>query len=252
MDEPITYIGIDAHKRELQVARLCGDTEPLQVWSSPTDARALERLRRKLERDAPGAIECCYEAGPTGYGLYRHSNHGRIHCRVIAPALVPRKPGDRIKTNRRDARKLATLLRANLLTEVHVPSLAAEAGRDLVRARDARADLMRSRQRLSKLLRRRGLLYAGKAWTKRHTEWLNQIVRDHPAERHVVSDYRLAIAQLDARLAEIDRVIEQVASTRPYHAAVAALRRFRGIDTVTALTLVAELYDFRRFPHPAH
>jgi transposase len=198
MDEPLTYIGIDAHKRELQLARLCGDSESLQVWSSPTDARALARLRRKLERDAPGAIECCYEAGPTGYGLYRHLNHGRIHCRVIAPALVPRKPGDRIKTNRRDARKLAALLRANLLTEVHVPSRTAEAVRDVVRARDdARADLMRSRQRLSKLLRRRGLLDAGKAWTKRHTEWLNQIGWDHPAERHVVSDYRLAIAQLD-------------------------------------------------------
>jgi transposase len=251
MNEPITYIGIDAHARELQLAMLIGTAEQPITWTSPTEPRALERLRRKLERDAPGVIECCYEAGPSGYTLQRRLTGGRIRCHVIAPSLIPRKPGDRVKTNRRDARKLAQLLRADLLTEVRPPTMAEEAVRDLCRARDdARGDLGRSRQRLHKLLLRRGLLYHGRQWTKRHYEWLNQQDWPHPAERHVVTDYRLAIAHLEMRITEIDRVLEQLAAAAPYAAPVAALRCFRGIDTVTAMTLLAELHDFRRFPHP--
>lgn len=117
MNEPITYVGIDAHERELQLAMLIGNADQPISWTSPTETRALERLRRKREREAPGAIECCYEAGPSGYTLQRRLTAGRIRCRVIAPSLIPRKPGDTVKTNRRDARKLAQLLRADLLTE---------------------------------------------------------------------------------------------------------------------------------------
>lgn len=252
MGEPITHVGIDAHQRELQIAVLVGpSTQPVSFTSS-TDVRAIERLRRKLEREAPGQIECCYEAGPTGYGLQRRLKSDRIRCRVIAPSLIPRKAGDRVKTNRRDARKLAELLRADLLTEVHPPSVDEEAVRDLCRAHDdARSDLMRARQRLSKLLLRRGLLYPrGKAWTKRHSAWLSTLTWLHPAERHVVSDYRIAIQHLEARLTEIARLLEQLATAPPYVHAAGALRCFRGIDTITAMSLLAELHDFRRFPHP--
>lgn len=148
MNEPITYVGIDAHARELQLAMLIGTAEQPLTWTSPTEPRAIERLRRKLEREAPGLIECCYEAGPTGYTLHRRLTGGRIRCRVIAPSLIPDKPGDRVKTNRRDARKLAHLLRADLLTEVRPPTMAEEAVRDLCRAHDdARAGLVRSRHR---------------------------------------------------------------------------------------------------------
>ena len=249
MGEVITYVGIDAHKRELQLAILIGNAEQALNWTCPTDVRALERLRRKLTRDAPGAIECCYEAGSNGYALQRHLTDDRIRCRVIAPSLVPRKPGDRVKTNRRDACKLAYLLRAGLLTEVHPPTHADEAVRDLVRARDdARSDLMRSRHRLGKLLLRRALIFPGRNWTARHREWLQHLEWPHPAERHVVADYQLAIAHLDARLTELDRCLEQMAVTPPYAAGVAALRCFRGIETISAMTLLAELYDFRRFP----
>jgi transposase len=251
MNEPITYVGIDAHKRELQLAMLIGNADQPVSWTSPTEPRALERLRRKLEREAPGAIECCYEAGPSGYALQRRWTAGRIRCRVIAPSLIPRKPGDKVKTNRRDARKLAQLLRADLLTEVHPPTLANEAVRDLCRARDdARSDLLRSRLRLGKLLLRRGVIFHGRNWTKAPNEWLDQREWSHPAERHVITDYRLAIAHLDARIVEIDRLLEQLASQAPYAAAVAGLRCFRGIDTVSAMTLLAELHDFRRFQHP--
>jgi len=251
MGEPSTYVGIDVHARELHIALLIGDThQPLQ-WTSPAEARAVERLRRKLERTAPGVIECCYEAGPTGYTLQRQLTTTRIRCRVIAPSLIPKKAGDRVKTDRRDAYKLAQLLRGNLLTEVHAPTEAAEAVRDLVRARDdARIDLNRSRHRLSKLLLRRGHLYHRTPWTQAHRTWLYQLTWPHTADQHVVRDYCLAIDHLEARLAELDAALTAISQTPPYRAAVAALRCFRGIDTVIAMALLAELYDVRRFPHP--
>lgn len=216
MGEPTTYVGIDAHKRELQLAMLIGDASEVISWTAPTDARALERVRRKLERDAPGLIECCYEAGPSGYALQRRLAGGRVQCRVIAPSLIPRKPGDRVKTNRRDARQLAQLLRADLLTTVHVPTEAEEAVRDLCRARDdARRDLMRARHRLAKLLLRRGLIYPGSHWTNAHGAWLQQLPWPHAADRHVITDYRCAIDQVTARLRELDRLLAQIASDAP-------------------------------------
>jgi len=251
MNEPITYVGIDAHARELHLAMLRWDRAEPSEWTLPNEPRAIERLRRRLEREAPGPIECCYEAGPTGYALQRRLTAGRVHCRVIAPSLIPERVGDRIKTDRRDAHKLAQLLRADLLTAIQPPSEEAEAARDVIRARDdARIDLMRSRHRLSKLLLRRGHLYPRTPWTDAYRTWLAHLEWPHAAERHVVRDYQLAIAHLEARLAELDRAIADLALTPPYHAAVAALRCFRGIDTLIAMTLLAELYDLRRFPHP--
>jgi transposase len=230
---------------------LVGHASEVVSWTTAASAPGLQGLRRQLERVAPGPIECCYEAGPGGYALQRRLDGGRIQCRVIAPALIPRKPGDRVKTNRRDARQLAQLLRAQLLTTVHVPTEAEEAVRDLCRARDdARRDLMRARHRLTKLLLRRGLTYPGTHWTKGHEAWLQRLAWPHPAERAVVTDYRCALDQITARLRELDRLLAQTASEPPYAAPVAALRCFRGIDTVSALMLLAELHDIRRFPHP--
>jgi transposase len=183
--------------------------------------------------------------------LQRRLTSERIRCNVIAPSLIPRKPGERVKTNRRDARKLAQLLRGGLLTIVHPPTPAQEAVRDLGRARDdARRDLMRCRHRLSKLLLRRGLHYHGRNWSRGHTTWMNQLRWDQPADCHVITDYRCAIGQLEARLAELDRLLTEIAATPPYARAVAALRCFRGIDTVTAIMLLAELHTIARFPHP--
>ena len=136
MSEPTTYVGIDAHKVELHVALLAPDETKPVTWTVRNEVRAVERLRRKLERAAPGPVSCCYEAGPCGYALQRQLEGGRVQCQVIAPVLVPRKPGERIKTDRRDARKLAELHRAGLLTVVQAPTPAEEAVRDLCRARD--------------------------------------------------------------------------------------------------------------------
>lgn len=175
----------------------------------------------------------------------------RVACQVIAPALIPRKPGERIKTNRRDARKLVELLRAGLLTEVHPPTPEDEAVRDLCRARDdAREDLQRGRHRLGKLLLRRGLHFSGRNWTKAHRRWIESLEWTHAAERVVVDDYLLAIDHVEARLLELDARLGDIADTAPYRERVGWLRCFRGIDTLTAMLMLAELHDFRRFQSP--
>ena len=250
MKQGTTYVGIDAHKKDLFVAMLIGDATTPVTWTVPNEPNAVRRLVRTLERDAPGPVLVCYEAGPCGYALQRQLSTPRVTCQVIAPALIPRKPGDRIKTNRRDARKLAELLRAGLLTEVRPPTLDEEAVRDLCRARDdAREDLQRCRHRLGKLLLRRGLHYVeGKNWTRKHRRWVDALEWTHAAERAVVDDYLLAIDQTETRLGELDARLGEMAQTEAYREPVGWLRCFRGIDTLTAMVILAELHDFRRFP----
>jgi transposase len=181
MKEVTTYVGVDAHKKDLFIAMLIGDRPMPVTWTVPNEPQAVRRLVRKLEREAPGPVRCCYEAGPCGYALQRQVTTPRVSCQVIAPALIPRKPGERIKTNRRDARKLAELLRGGLLTEVRPPTPEEEAVRDLCRARDdAREDLQRCRHRLGKLLLRRGLHYSsGRNWTRGHRRWIDSLEWGH-------------------------------------------------------------------------
>jgi transposase len=246
-----TYVGVDAHKKDLFVAMLVGHEKAPVTWQLPNEPAAVRRFVRKLERDAPGPVRVCYEAGPCGYALQRQVTTPRVACQVIAPALIPRKPGERIKTNRRDARKLAELLRAGLLTEVRPPTPDEEAVRDLCRARDdAREDLQRCRHRLGKLLLRRGLHYSGRNWTRAHRHWIAGLEWTHAAERAVVDDYLLAIDHTEARLLELDARLTEVAASEPYRTPVGWLRCFRGIETLTAMLILAELHDFRRFPSP--
>ena len=134
MKQVTTYVGIDAHKKDLFIAMMVGRATTPTTWTVPNEPNAIRRLVRKLEREASGPVQACYEAGPCGYALQRQLSTARVTCQVIAPALIPRKPGERIKTNRRDARKLVELLRAGLLTEVRPPTPAEEAVRDLCRA----------------------------------------------------------------------------------------------------------------------
>ena len=251
MKQVTTYVGIDAHKKDLFIAMLMGNETTPVTWQLANEPQAVRRLVRKLEREAPGPVLMCYEAGPCGYALQRQVTTPRVSCQVIAPGLIPRKPGERIKTNRRDARKLAELLRAGLLTEVRPPTPAEEAVRDLCRARDdAREDLQRARHRLGKLLLRRGLHYSGRNWTRAHRQWVDSLPWTQAAERVVVDDYQLAIDQLEARLIELDARLTEVAQTEPYREPVGWLRCFRGIDTLTAMLILAELHDFRRFHSP--
>jgi transposase len=248
MEQVTTFVGIDAHKKDLFIAMLIGPTPTPVTWQLANEPKAVRRLVRTLEREAPGPIRVVYEAGPCGYALQRQLTTTRVTCDVIAPALIPRKPGERVKTNRRDARKLAELGRAGLLTVVQPPTPDEEAVRDLARARDdARADLQRCRHRLGKLLLRRGLHYPGRNWTRAHRQWIETLTWTHAAERAVVDDYRLAIDQTEARLRALDERLADLAEHEPYREPVGWLRCFRGIDTLSAMLILAELHDCRRF-----
>ncbi len=244
-----TYVGLDVHQGEIVVSLSQGKCSESVEWKAANDGKGVRRLIRKLEQEALGKVQCAYEAGPCGYTLQRQLRSAGIACQVIAPSLIPIKPGDRIKTDRRDARKLAEHLRAGLLTEVHPPSEADEAVRDLCRCReDAKEDQMRVRHRLSKMLLRRGRVYrTGSNWTKRHREWLARQRFEHGADQMVFQDYLLAVEQLEERIRGLDERLGEVATSDPYRERVGWLRCFRGIDTVAAMTIIAELHDFSRF-----
>jgi transposase len=251
MEKRITFVGMDAHKVAIKLAVLLpGQTKPVE-WQLANEKAAVRRMLKQVQRLAlDSQVRFCYEAGPCGYALQRWIQEAGLVCIVVAPSLIPRKPGDRIKTDRRDARKLAELFRAGLLTEVHAPTPADEAARDLCRAReDAQEDLMRCRHRLSKMLLRRGWTWNGtkRAWSQAHRLWLRSLRLDHEADQLVLEDYLLAIEQLEQRLPWLEQRIEQLSQQPAYAEAVASLRCFRGIDTITAMGLVTELHDFMRF-----
>jgi transposase len=244
---------MDAHKDSIKVAAFFPERPEPVEWTEATTVEAIRRLARKLQREAPGEVHCCYEAGPTGYALQRQLRAAGITCTVIAPSLTPVKPGVRIKTDRRDARKLAELFRAGLLTEVHPPSETDEALRDLCRCRDdVRVDLLRARHRLSKFLLRRHCIYrlTKHHWGSRHIAWLEQLRFDDAMSQATFDSYLLAVQQLEERQRQLDTQLAEFGGQEPYREPVAWLRCFRGIDTVTAVCLVAELHDFRRFRSP--
>ncbi len=208
---------------------------------------AVRRLIRKLKGRSP--VACAYEAGPCGYPLQRQLEAAGVPCLIAAPSLIPVRSGDRVKTDHRDARKLAELLRAGLLTAVHPPTEDPEAVRDLSRCReDAQKDLVRARHRLAKFLLRRGLVFRGGCrWSQRHHTWLGGLRFEREVDRTVFEDYLLAVQRTEARVADLDRHLEEVAAGEPFRTPVAWLRCFRGISTTTAVALVAELHDIRRF-----
>jgi len=253
MGESTTFVGLDAHKKTIQVAMLLPGREDPVEWQAANELAAVRRMAKKIQKEAVGGVRVCYEAGPCGYSLQRTLRDLGMDCVVVAPSLIPVKPGDRIKTDKRDARKLAALDRAGLMTEVHPPTAGEESVRDLCRCReDAKADQLRARHRVLKMLLRRGIRWEGgkSSWTQAHRAWLRSLSFDHPADRIVFDDYLLALEHLDERVRGLDAAIQATAQEQPYKEPVAALRCFQGIDTVTAMTLAAELHDFRRFQSP--
>lgn len=253
MGKGITFVGLDVHKESINVAMLLPGESQAVEWRVVHNPASVRRLVRKLQRTGAGTLETCYEAGPCGYAVQRRLRELGVSCAVVAPSLIPRKPGERVKTDRRDARKLAELLRAGLLTEVHPPTESDEAVRDLCRAREgAHEDLVRGRHRVSKLLLRHGWSWTSgkKTWGQAHRLWLRSIRLEHQEDRWVLEDYLLALDQVEERLRNLEDRIEQVSHDPRYGRAVGALRCFRGIDTLTAMSLVAELHDFMRFDSP--
>ena len=235
-------VGLDVHARSIRVAAVRAD-ELLEERTLPCDEQAVERLLRRWP-----VVRCCYEAGPTGFGLYRHLVERGVDCQVVAPGLVPQRPGDRVKTDPREARKLARLLAGGLLEPIYVPSPEVEAVRDLVRAReDARLDRMRERQRLSKFCLRHGRLLPTSAWTIVRRKWLGEQRFEQAAAQISFDTYLHALDLVDRRIEALERAIRETAQQGPWRQLVGRLRCLRGIDTLSALGLVAEIGDFGRF-----
>src|SRR6266566_1000848 len=235
-------VGLDVHARSVRLAAVRAD-ELLEERTLRYDEEAVERVLRRW----PG-VRCCYEAGPTGFGLYRHLVERGIDCAVVAPGLVPQRPGDRVKTDSRDARKLARLFAGGLLEPIHVPSPEQESARDLVRAReDARLDRMRDRHRLSKFWLRHGRTLPTSSWSIVRRRWLGEQRFEFAAQQQTFDTYVHTVDLVDARIEQLERAIRETAEQEPWRELVARLRCLRGIDTLTALALVSEIGDFSRF-----
>jgi transposase len=235
-------VGLDVHARSIRLAAIRGD-ELLEERTLPYDEEAVERLLRRWP-----AVRCCYEAGPTGFGLYRYLAERGVDCLVVAPGLVPQRPGDRVKTDSRDARKLARLLAGGLLEPIYVPARELEAARDLVRAReDARLDRMRDRHRLSKFCLRHGRTLPTSSWSVMRRKWLGEQCFEFVAQQLTFDTYVHAVDLVDARIEQLERAIRETAEQGPWCQLVAQLRCLRGVDTLTALAVASEIGDFDRF-----
>jgi transposase len=244
-----TLVGLDVHATKIVAAVLDGETGELEFFRMGGESAGAAGFCAGL----PGPVRAAYEAGPTGYGLARELARRGVQCVVAAPSKIPRASGDRVKTDRRDAEHLVRLLLAGELHPVRVPGEEEEALRDLVRAREAvRVDLMRSRHRLSKLLLRRGIRFDdGHAWTERHRRWLATVTLQCPAAQTTLQDAIGAVDAVEHRREQLEREIISVVPDSPWARQVGRLRCLRGIDTLTAVGLCAEIGDFARFAKPA-
>ena len=249
MDD-ITYVGLDVHKATVCVAIAEGGRggEVRQVGVFENRPDILCKLAARLDK-GNRRLSFCYEAGPCGYGLQRLLTSRGHDCIVVAPSLIPMKSGDRVKTDRRDAMMLAKLHRAGELTAVWVPDAAHEAMRDLVRARaTAGRVLAKARQHLQGFLLRHERIYRGpRAWTLAYRRWLTTVRLDHPAQQIVLQDYIHAVEDAEARRDRLTRQIEELLPSWSMAPVVEALQAMRGVGLVVAVTVAAEVGDFRRF-----
>ena len=243
-----TIIAFDQHAATTVAAVLLPGQPTPALHTLSSDSATILRFVERVRRQRP--VRCGYEAGPCGFELQRTLEVRHMPCDVIAPALIPRRAGDRIKTDRRDAGHLAILYRAGALTAIHIPTEQEEAARDLLRCReDLRADLLRARHRLSKFLLRHGRRFTAtkKAWSKRHDAWLRAQTWPIPALDQTHRAYLRGVDEILARLRDVETDLRALLDLEPLKPRVQRLRCFRGIDDLTALTIATELGDPRRF-----
>jgi transposase len=250
----LRFVGMDVHADTIAVAVAEAGGEVRSLGIIPN---RLESIRKMIGKLAPvGSLKCCYEAGPTGYVLYWQLVQLGVACEVIAPSLIPKKAGDRVKTDRRDAEKLARCYRAGELTPVWVPDADHEALRDLVRAREAaKKDQLRHRHRLGKFLLRHGKrpVDAGKAWTQKYLDWIRIHVHfEQPALEATVKHHREEVDHIAERIAKLEQAIDEAVKQAParIRAVIEALQALRGVAQTTAATMVAELGSLSRFASP--
>lgn len=245
------YVGLDVHKESIAIAYAEADSreEPRFLGATPYSAVSLTKALAKLGQ--PGELSVAHEAGPLGYGLVRTLRDRGYAAEVIAPSRIARHPADRVKTDRRDALLLARLHRAGELTPVTVLEPADEAMRDLARTReDAMNDLRRARQRLRAFLLRQGHSYTGRRWGPAHERFLSALQFEDPAHHITFTEYRLDVRFGTERVTRLDHALREQAALWRFLPLVKALMTLRGIDFLSAITIVAELGDLRRFPHP--
>jgi transposase len=247
------FVGLDVHKDSIAVAHAAGGSTEPPVFVGAIGPRQadLDRLLRRLQGKA-AALRFAYEAGPSGYGLYRYLTGKGLPCHVVAPSLIPKKPGDRVKTDRRDAVELARLLRSGDLTAVYVPSVEDEAIRDLCRARDAaRVTMKDAKLRLKAFLLRLGLHYVGRAdWNAAHRRYLAKVVCPTPAQQIVFQESVRAVDEQVDRLQRLAAELLERAPAWRLYPVVQALQALRGVQFLVAITVVAELGDLTRFDSP--
>lgn len=242
MRKSVVYVGMDVHKDSITIAVAREGRKPAEKWKTiPYDGVRLQKALKMLVKNGE-ILKVCYEAGPTGFGLCRRLRKAGIDCIVVAPSLVPGKPGDRVKTDRRDARKLAHFLRSGDLTEVHVPDEAVEAIRDLERARGAAKCAERAaRHQLGKFLLRHDRHWDGLTWTQKHLDWIRTQKFAYPAQQQVLADYLKAVEDLAERVAKLTATLEELVQETVLAPLVKALQAFRGFSTVSAVTIAAEV-----------
>ncbi|HWQ68404.1 MAG TPA: IS110 family transposase [Patescibacteria group bacterium] len=247
------FVGLDVHKESIAVAYAPDDigAEVIEFGAIGTRQCDIDKLIRKLQSKASRLV-FVYEAGPCGYWLYRYLTKHNLLCQVVAPSLIPRKAGDRVKTDRRDAVTLARLMRSGDLTPVYVPTVADEAIRDLCRAReDTVHDLKSAKFRLKAFLLRQDIRYEGRAtWGPAHLRWLAKVVCPTPAQQIVFQEYLRAVTEQDERLRRLDGELREAMPSWRLAPVVEAIQALRGVQFTTAITVVAELGDLTRFDNP--
>jgi len=249
MNDCITWVGLDDSAKRINGAILVGnEAECREPFAVENNDSGLGRMIKRL-KSLPGEVRCVYEAGVSGYHLQRFLHKHKIKCEIAAPSLTPRRPGDRVKTDSRDARKLAGLYRAGELTLITIPAQEQESLRDLVRAReDALEDLQRSRHRLNRYLTRKGLRYLGsKNWTGKHLQWIQSLQFEDPRDKFVLDEYRLSLNEGMTRLKRFDEEILALAKSPEYQPRVSYLMALKGIKELTAMTIIAEVFDLKRY-----
>jgi transposase len=247
------YVGLDVHKDSIDIATADPgrDSEVRHVGTIGGDLASLDKALRKLVSRGH-RLQVVYEAGPCGFVIWRHLTALGTECAVVAPSSIPKRSGDRVKTDRRDAMNLARLHRSGDLTPVRVPGAADEAVRDLVRARDDGVrECRNARHRLKALLLRNGIPYAGKtSWTAAHLRWLAKLKMEHAAQQVGFQEYLHSITEATARIARLEQALRDALHDWSLKPLVQALQAMRGVQLVAAMTLVAELQDFLRFESP--
>jgi transposase len=253
----ITHVGMDTDSRGFDIAIVEGfgsdNNEVRSMGRIPATLESVDKLIKKLRKQGYMQLRFVYEAGPCGFGLYRHLKARGEECAVIAPSMVPRKPGERVKTNRRDAMKLARSDRSGELEAIYVPTEEDEAMRDLSRGRASAVEAAtRVKQQLKSLLLRHGIKYPGtvESWSSAYREWLRRVKLPHEAQAYVLTEGLVALDEAEARVKRLTERIKELLPVWRMHPVVAALQALRGVAMITAVEMVAEVGDLTRFINP--